>query len=76
MQMNRSLFLAALLAAAALLVAQAPPNDKAGDAKAVLERGIDLFGQERYRDALDAFGKVLSDPKAQAERPEAAHRSR
>jgi TolA-binding protein len=41
--------------------------------KAILDRGVELFGQEKYRDALDLFGKVMSDPKAKTERPEAAY---
>jgi TolA-binding protein len=43
------------------------------DAKAVLLKGVDLFGQEKYQESLDLFGKVLSDPRAKAERPEAAY---
>lgn len=42
-------------------------------AKASLDKGVELFGQEKYRDALDLFGKVMSDPKATTERPEAAY---
>lgn len=42
-------------------------------AKASLDKGVDLFGQEKYRDALDLFGKVMSDPRAATERPEAAY---
>jgi TolA-binding protein len=38
-----------------------------------LDKGVELFGQEKYREALDLFGKVMSDPKAKAERPEAAY---
>jgi TolA-binding protein len=49
---------------------KAPP---AATAKAILDRGVELFGQEKYREALDLFGKVMSDPKAKTERPEAAY---
>jgi outer membrane protein assembly factor BamD (BamD/ComL family) len=42
-------------------------------AKAILDKGVELFGQDKYREALDLFGKVLSDPKATIERPEAAY---
>jgi outer membrane protein assembly factor BamD (BamD/ComL family) len=45
----------------------------ASSVKATLDKGIELFGQERYRDALELFGKVVSDPRAKAERPEAAY---
>jgi TolA-binding protein len=68
-----ALFFAAIVGAQAF-GQQSPtkPSSSAG-AKASLERGVELFGQEKYREALDLFGKVLSDPKAKAERPEAAY---
>jgi TolA-binding protein len=69
--------LALLLAAVvgARVVGQQPPsrNLPSASAKANLDRGVELFGQEKYRDALDLFGKVMSDPKAALERPEAAY---
>ena len=43
------------------------------DAKAILDRGIDLFGREKYRDALDLFGRCFSDPKPREQRSEAAY---
>jgi TolA-binding protein len=66
-------FLVLLVAAfvASSAVAQAAPA--AASPKATLDQGVELFGQEKYRDALDLFGKVMSDPKAKAERPEAAY---
>jgi TolA-binding protein len=51
----------------------APPAATATPAKATLDKGVELFGQEKYREALDLFGKVMSDPKAKTERPEAAY---
>jgi TolA-binding protein len=56
--------------------AQPAPTRKVASAtgpKVTLDRGIELFGQEKYRESLDLFGKVMSDPKAKAERPEAAY---
>jgi TolA-binding protein len=52
---------------------QAAAAQSATDAKSVLLRGVDFFGQEKYQEAIDLFGKVLSDPRAKAERPEAAY---
>jgi TolA-binding protein len=66
-----ALLLAAVVGAQAI-GQQSPPQASTG-AKASLDRGVELFGQEKYRDALDLFGKVMSDPKATAERPEAAY---
>ena len=73
--------LLALLLAAVVGAAPGPAVGQQGagqgaacvGAKASLDRGVELFGQEKYRDALDLFGKVMSDPKAKAERPEAAY---
>ena len=68
------LLLAAALACGA--VAQQAPSKKAPTAegpKVTLDKGIELFGQEKYREALDLFGKVMFDPKAKAERSEAAY---
>jgi len=70
-----SLLAAIILSAAAALPApcqEAAPASQA-DAKAALLAGVELFGQERYQDALDVFGKVLADPRARSERPEAAY---
>ena len=72
MRRQASLLLVVLLAAAPAFGQQAAP--KVGDdPKAVLASGIELFGQDRYREALDAFGKVLSDPRSGDSRPEAAY---
>ncbi len=69
-----ALLFAALVASQANLPAQAQQAAQASTAaKLGLDRGIELFGQEKYRDALELFGKVLADPKAGAERPEAAY---
>jgi TolA-binding protein/uncharacterized coiled-coil protein SlyX len=68
------LLLAALLTCGA--VAQQSTSKQAAapaGPKVTLDKGIELFGQEKYREALDLFGKVMSDPKAKAERPEAAY---
>jgi TolA-binding protein len=66
--------LAAVLAALSASAAGAQASQAAPlGPKAALERGVELFGQERYRDAIDAFGKILADPKASAERPDAAY---
>ncbi len=69
-----SILAAIILAAAAPQVPgqQAAPASR-DDPKAALLAGVELFGQERYRDALDVFGKVLADPRAKDERPEAAY---
>jgi TolA-binding protein len=69
--MHRTKLLLLALLLAAVVGAQAVAQQ--ASAKASLERGVELFGQEKYRDALDLFGKVMSDPKATAERPEAAY---
>ncbi|MGA2548049.1 MAG: tetratricopeptide repeat protein, partial [Rectinemataceae bacterium] len=69
--MHRTKLLLLALLLAAVVGAQAVGQQ--ANAKASLERGVELFGQEKYRDALDLFGKVMSDPKATAERPEAAY---
>jgi len=56
--------------------AQRPAEKTATEAKeprAILDGGIALFGQDRYREALDAFGRVLSDPRSGDARPEAAY---
>ncbi|HET7839336.1 MAG TPA: tetratricopeptide repeat protein, partial [Rectinemataceae bacterium] len=50
-----------------------PTAPQAEDSKATLARGIDLFGQGRFREALDLFGRILADPRAAADRPEAAY---
>ncbi len=77
MHRTKPLLLALLLAAVvgARLAGQqtSPGPSSQTDAKAVLDRGIDLFGREKYRDALDLFGQVLSDPKAAEQRSEAAY---
>jgi len=66
------LLLLALLAAAAL-AAQQSPGVPPSTAKVSLDKGIELYGQEKYREALDLFGAVMSDPKAKTERPDAAY---
>jgi Uncharacterized protein conserved in bacteria len=66
------LLIAALAVAGGSAFAQATATPSTS-AKASLDKGIELFGQDKYREALDLFGKVMSDPKAQAERPEAAY---
>ncbi len=80
MHRSRILLIALLIAAsvASAQVAPAPkapagPPQKTGDAKTALSQGIDLFGQGKFREALDLFGQVLADPKAAAERPEASY---
>lgn len=75
MHRTKPLLIAFILAAVVGALAfgqQASPQIATG-AKANLERGVELFGQEKYRDALDLFGKVMSDSRATAERPEAAY---
>jgi TolA-binding protein len=69
------LFLAAAVGARAFGQQSTSPtaSAQASAAKQSLDRGVELFGQEKYRDALDLFGQVMSDPKAIAERPEAAY---
>jgi len=76
--------LLAAVALAAIAAVPAPCQQASGavkpagqasqaDAKSILLKGVDLFGQEKYQEALDLFGKVLSDPRAKTERPEAAY---
>jgi len=67
------LLLAAAITSGAVAQQASPKVPRSTGPKASLDRGIELFGQEKYRDALDLFGKVMSDPKAKAERPEAAY---
>ena len=62
-----------LLALLFVVVIGAQAVGQQSNAKTSLAKGVELFGQEKYRDALDLFGKVLSDPKATLERPEAAY---
>ncbi len=71
----RSLLAVVLAAAAAVqtAVCQQAASTSPAEAKNTLLAGVELFGQEKYRDALDLFGKVLSDPRAKTERPEAAY---
>jgi TolA-binding protein len=68
-----ALFLVAAVGAQAFGQQSSPQAQPATGAKATLDRGVELFSQDMYRDALDLFGKVMSDPKATAERPEAAY---
>jgi TolA-binding protein len=63
----------AFLAFPAVAQQAATPKAPPSAAKAILDNGVELFGKEKYREALDLFGKVMSDPKAKAERPEAAY---
>jgi TolA-binding protein len=67
------LLLAAALVCSAVAQQASSKVTRPTGPKATLDRGIELFGQEKYRDALDLFGKVMSDPKARPERPEAAY---
>jgi outer membrane protein assembly factor BamD (BamD/ComL family) len=66
-------FLLIILLSTALLPAFGQDNGDKNQPKSILEKGIELFGEERYREALDAFGKVLSDARAGDARPEAAY---
>lgn len=54
-------------------VASAPPESKSAAVNAALSAGVEAFGAERYRDALDRFASVLADPKASEVRPTAAY---
>jgi TolA-binding protein len=65
--------LTVLLLAALVAIPATAQKAAAPAAKSTLDKGVELFGQEKYRDALDLFGKVMSDPKASIERPEAAY---
>ncbi|HOX13718.1 MAG TPA: tetratricopeptide repeat protein [Spirochaetia bacterium] len=38
-----------------------------------IERGIRLFGEEKYSEALELFNRVLADPAAQTDRPDAVY---
>lgn len=38
-----------------------------------IERGIRLFGEEKFSEALELFNRVLADPAAQAYRPDAVY---
>ncbi len=74
------LFAASVAATAAIAqtaadqsAASASPMHASEDPQTALERGKSLFGQDRYRAALDVFGQLLADPRAQAERPEAIY---
>ena len=62
----RRIALALVLAASAILVGQELPQ-------AQLDRGIEAFKTERWRDALDNFGSVLANPQAATEKPEALY---
>jgi TolA-binding protein len=73
MHATKPLLLVLLLASFAALQAVAQQASPQAGAKTILDKGVELFGQEKYREALDLFGKVMSDPKAKAERPEAAY---
>jgi TolA-binding protein len=80
MHATKPILLVLLLAAFVALPAVAQQSSAAiakpapsAAAKAILDKGVVLFGQEKYRESLDLFGKVMSDPKAKAERPEAAY---
>lgn len=68
MRRQKSFLLALLIAAVAVLplLGQETP-------KAILDKGIELFGQDHFREALDAFGRVLSDPRSGEARAEAAY---
>jgi outer membrane protein assembly factor BamD (BamD/ComL family) len=73
MRRHSSLLLLALAAALCAGPAFGQKAQSLEDPKAVLESGVALFGQDRYREALDAFGRVLADPRAGEARPEAAY---
>jgi TolA-binding protein len=73
MHATKPILAALLLASLGTLHAAAQQAAPPTAAKALLDSGVDLFGKEKYREALDAFGKVMSDPKAKVERPEAAY---
>jgi TolA-binding protein len=73
MHATKPLLLVLLLASFAALQAVAQQASPQAGAKTILDKGVELFGQEKYREALDLFGKVMSDPKAKTERPEAAY---
>jgi tetratricopeptide (TPR) repeat protein len=74
------LFAASLAAATAIAqtavdqsAASAAPTPASEDPRMTLDRGKSLFGQDRYRAALEVFARLLADPRAQAERPEAIY---
>ena len=73
MHATKPLLLALLLSSLAFIPAVAQQAAQSSGAKATLDRGVELFGQEKYRESLELFGKVMSDSKASAERPEAAY---
>lgn len=62
-----------IIVALALVLALNLPvfADTGSDAR--IASGMQAFNAERYREALDAFGSVLADPKAQAARAEATY---
>ena len=62
-----------VIVALALILAACLPAIAEGMVDARIETGKQAFDAERYREALDAFGSVLADPKALAARPEATY---
>ena len=71
MSVRRWLLAAFLLAAVySLAFAQGTVSEKP-----LLDRGLELFRAERYREALDLFGRLLADPKTGPDRQEAAYYS-
>jgi len=62
-----------VIVALALVLAACLPAIAEGGPDARISAGKQAFDAERYREALDAFGSVLADPKAQAARPEATY---
>jgi TolA-binding protein len=60
----------ASLVAAALLALCAPAisYSQSSDAASSLKKGVALFSDEKYSDALTIFNRLLSDPKAQSVR--------
>lgn len=75
---HRRLLLVLLAVSAVSSAALAQTGGNAGastaeDSQVLLERGKSLFAQNRYRSALDAFGRLLADPRASAQRPDAMY---
>ncbi len=61
-----ALVLALAFAAAVAVYGQAVPDGR-------MSRGISLFGEEKYSEALELFSRVLSDPALQSSRPDAVY---
>jgi len=63
----RAIALASLLAAALTLPAAAQATDGASR----LDAALALFGEERFSEAIEGFNRLLVDPRAEAQRPDA-----